>query len=234
LSILVLCPTRGRPDSLRAAAESLVSTRRNGATRFLAIIDEDDPQLPQYAEEHALYHWLTVKHSGGMVAALNAAVSEILETDDGPTILGFIGDDHRFRTLGWDLEVESALADGGFAYGNDLFWPNGEIPTQVFITRKIVAALGWMGLPGCRHLYIDNAWAELGRATSSLHYLPKVVIEHLHPAAQKAEWDEGYKRVNSQLMYDRDRTVFERWRTSSLFTEDVEHVRHALGRGATV
>jgi hypothetical protein len=99
------------------------------------------------------------------------------------------------------------------------------------MSASIVEALGWMGLPGCHHLYIDNAWRSLGDATKSLFYMPDVVIEHMHPAGGKAEWDEGHRRVNTEAMYSHDRAVYESWLDGSM-SEDIERVRSALGRAA--
>jgi len=228
VSILVFCPTRGRPDKLLEAASSLVSTRRLGDTELIAVLDIDDPTANAYMHTNSSYRWLQIEHGGGMVAALNAAAARVIETEPGPTIFGFIGDDHRFRTDGWDMEIKRALAEPGFAYGHDLYWRGGEIPTQVFISRSIVEALGYFALPTCHHLWVDNAWKALGDATDSIHWLPDVVIEHMHYTVGKSEEDEGYRRVNSPEMYGSDRRAFEQWLHSEAFRDDVAKVRGAL------
>lgn len=164
-----------------------------------------------------------------MVNALNAAALRTLVEWPHERVLGFVGDDHRFRTAGWDVTFLEALADRpGFVYGNDLFWPKGEIPTQIFISAGIVAELGWMALPTCNHLYVDNAWMELGQATGSIRYYQDIVIEHMHPAANKAPRDEGYDRVNSAEMYNHDGAAFATWRDSQRFEDDVRRVTAAL------
>jgi hypothetical protein len=169
------------------------------------------------------------EHAGGMVNALNAGALETLEKWPHERAIGFVGDDHRFRTPGWDLTfLESLKARKGFVYGNDLFWRNGEIPTQIFISAEIIKCLGWMGLPSCKHLYIDNVWRELGEATGSIRYFSDVVVEHMHPAGGKAEWDEGHRRVNSEQMYSHDAAAFAAWRDSDRFLDDVAKVRRAL------
>jgi hypothetical protein len=72
-----------------------------------------------------------------------------------------------------------------------------------FLSRQVAGFFG-MGLKTLRHLYIDNYWLELAGAAGCLTYLPDVVIEHMHPAYGKAEWDESYRRVNSPEMYGAD------------------------------
>jgi glycosyltransferase involved in cell wall biosynthesis len=226
--LLILCPTRGRPAAAKEAHESFLDTKVREGSEIMFVVDDDDPTRVEYEGERFLH--LTQPSPGNMVAALNDAALWAIERWD-PKYIGFIGDDHRFRTPGWDRAFTDLLAGrgGGFVYGNDLFWPNGEIPTQIVMSASIISALGWMGLPGCTHLFIDNAWRHLGEATRSLYYMPDVVIEHMHPAGGKADWDEGHLRVNTPEMYGHDGRVFEAWVNSGA-PEDVERVRSALGR----
>lgn len=229
--ITVLVPTRGRPDDAWAVLDTFEATRTLSHTRLVFVIDEGDPAWEEYHKGRNS-RWLTVihpEHSGGMVAALNAGADATIRNWPREDIVGFIGDDHRFRSKGWDQAIADRLKESpGFAYGNDLA-QGGNLATQCFVNAKIVQALGWFGLPDCYHLYIDNAWMELGRAVDRLHYLPDVVIEHMHPAFGKSDWDEGHLRVNTSAMYDRDREAFTQWRNSPRFEEDVARVRHALG-----
>lgn len=224
--LLVLCPTRGRPAAAREAHESFRATVTREGSEIMFVVDDDDPELTTYlAEGYASLHQ---PPPGNMVIALNTAALWAID-HLSPKYIGFVGDDHRFRTKGWDQAFVDLLDQrgGGFVYGNDRFWPNGEIPTQIVMSASIVSALGWMGLPGCTHLFIDNAWRHLGEETKSIFYMPDVVIEHMHPAGGKAAWDEGHLRVNTPEMYGHDGRVFEQWVASSA-AEDVERVRSAL------
>lgn len=231
MSLTVLCPTRGRPDAAWALFDSVEKTRRNPHTRLVFVLDEGDETMPEYIRPRD-GHELTIRrpeHAGGMVNALNAAALDALREWPHERIFGFVGDDHRFRTAGWDVSFEETLSDRpGFVYGNDLFWPKGEIPTQIFMSTEIVRELGWMALPACRHLYVDNAWMELGEATGSIRYYRDIIIEHMHPAANKAPTDAGYERVNSAEMYEHDAAAFAAWRDSARFTDDANLVARAI------
>lgn len=228
MSTVILCPTRGRPEAAREAFASFEATKILPDTTMLFPVDNDDPKLDEYVAGN--YPVLIQAAPGNMVKALNAAALWVIE-DQAPTYIGFVGDDHRFRTRGWDEHFVSLLDErgGGFVYANDLFWPKGEIPTQIVMSASVIAALGWMGLPDCHHLFIDNAWRTLGEATESLFYMPDVVIEHMHPAGGKAEWDEGHKRVNTPAMYGHDGAVFQSWLDGSM-AADLDLVRSALAR----
>lgn len=224
MNLLVLCPSRSRPWGALDAYQSFLSTKERHDTSMVFVVDEDDDKLGSY--KHLELPLYILPPQGGMVAALNTAA---LHYADDAQYIGFIGDDHRFRTPGWDAAFTRALDanGGGLAYGNDLFWPQGQIPTQIFMSSSIIRALGWMGLPSCKHLYIDNVWKVLGDSTDSLFYFPRYVIEHLHPAAGKAEWDAQYLRLNSEERYAADRAAFEAWMATQA-SEDCERVRSAL------
>lgn len=119
--------------------------------------------------------------------------------------VGFMGDDHCPRTPKWDARMNAVLeAMGtGIAYGNDLM-QRETLPTAVFMTADIVQTLGYMAPPMLKHLYVDNAWRDWGQGIKRYQYLDDVIIEHMHPQADKAEWDEGHIRVNGPEMWDHD------------------------------
>jgi hypothetical protein len=223
---LVLCPTRGRPGAAREAYTAFGSTKVDPDTAMLFVVDDDDPRLPEYNENHVPI--LVLPAPGNMVNALNGAADWAL-THTSAQYLGFVGDDHRFRTPGWDRLFTDLLDErgGGLVYGNDGYWPNGEIPTQIVMSASIVRALGWMGLPTCTHLYIDNAWRVIGETLGRLFYMPDVLIEHMHPAAGKSEWTPGHQRVNTSEMYDHDAQALADW-LEGPFEADLERVREAL------
>jgi hypothetical protein len=161
-----------------------------------------------------------------MGEALNARATGFAEIgEDSPFAVGFMGDDHRPRSVGWDKAYLDALRElgTGIVYGNDLL--QGEnLPTQCAMTSDIIQALGYMAPPSLRHLYIDNFWKILGNGADCLRYLPDVIVEHVHPMAGKAEWDANYARVNSAQMYEHDKTAFEEWLRTSMVS-DVAKVR---------
>jgi hypothetical protein len=221
MSMVVICPSRGRPDKAKEAYAAFNVTKASDDTDIKFVIDADDKTYGDYV---SLPFCMPV-HAGGMGNALNAAAIDMVDVYD---YIGFIGDDHRFRTYGWDEHIERTLneAGGGIAYGNDLM-QSINLPTQVFMSSSIVKALGWMALPGAKHLYLDDTWKSLGEGLDRLFYFPELIIEHMHPAAGKAEWDDNYKRVNDQSVYNHDLAVFIDWRDHQ-YVNDVAKARAAL------
>lgn len=215
----MICPSRGRP----AAAGELARAWHEvtARARLLIVADEDDPLLPAYTGLGAL---VRVSGAGpGLGPVLNAAA---LQVADGADAVGFLGDDHRPRTPGWDELLMAALAVPGVAYGDDLF-QRERLPTAVVISAEIIRGLGYMAPPGLTHMYLDNFWKQLGTDLGHLRYLPEVVIEHLHPVAGKARWDEGYARVNSPGMYASDGAAYQRF-LAERWPGDLARLREGL------
>jgi hypothetical protein len=224
MSIIVITPTRGRPAKAAESYEAFLKTRQDPASAMVFVVDKDDPDWDAYVAVKVPV--VTYDHEGGgMGPPMNAAAADYAASGEH-SIVGFIGDDHRFRSLGWDVAIGRALENGGMAYGNDL--ARQDIPTAVFISSDIVRALGWFCLPGAKHLYLDNTWAQVGREAGCLMYLPDVIIEHAHPFFGRGQMDEHYARVNHPSMYAHDEKVYREWNMSGQAQRDIETVRGVM------
>lgn len=223
-----MVPSRSRPAAARETVKAIRDTAALAATEVVVAIDEDDPSAEEYMAtiRGAALVVLAREETGSLVKATNT-VSMRIARDEPDSIIGNLGDDHRPRTRGWDKAVTEALKQPGIAYGDDLIHGAG-LPSAPFISAQIPLALGWYALPTCEHLYIDDAWRELGKALDVLHFLPEVTIEHMHPDVGKGDWDEQYRRVNSRAASDRDQAAFFAWRYGDQFTRDVIAAQQAL------
>jgi len=217
-------PSRNRAASVRSLIRSFNETCTED-TSLVISIDHDDPQRAEYfdlvTEPSTVTVDLVVGVNSTMAQALNRACRGI-----NSYAVGFMGDDHRPRTRGWDKAYLDTLRDlgTGIVYGNDLL--QGErLPTQVAMTSNIVQALGYMTPPGLGHMYLDNFWFDLGKTAGCLVYLPDVVVEHLHPVAGKAQWDADYARVNDAAVYSRDRVAYQRYIATGGLRRDAEKVK---------
>ena len=83
------------------------------------------------------------------------------------------------------------------------------LPTAAVISSGIVTALGWMCLPSLRHYCVDNVWSVLGSSAGCLHYLPDVVIEHLHYLRTGKVPDITYRAAEARA--DADHSAFRHW-----------------------
>jgi hypothetical protein len=229
----VLIPTRGRPGNAARLATAFRDTHALDAVAVF-VADHDDPELPQYRTllEDGLLDRLMILDPGhstgrGMCGALNYAARRYAELYD---YVGFMGDDHLPRTPHWDSRILEELdsLEPRVVYGNDLL-QGAALPTAAFMHSRMVRAMGFMA-PAClRHLYADNFWMTLGQAVDGLRYLPDVVIEHIHPAAGKADMDERYRVVNSAETDQSDRREWTLYQTDGRMDGVIRHIRREYG-----
>lgn len=207
--LAVAVPSRGRPHNLRRLAKALKETCTGEYTLF-ARLDNDDPTLSEYLEIDDV-EFLVDKR-----IFFTASVNELAQLADeqGFTHIAILGDDVLPETIGWDEKMIAALNNKlGVVYGSDglehLHGP--DLPTHVVVPIEMYQKLGWIGLPASRHLFLDNAWRELGKLTRFI-YLKDVKLTHLHRWNQAAPNDQTYEEANDKIKREHDRLAFENWR----------------------
>jgi hypothetical protein len=192
--LIVIVPSRGRPDNIAALRDCWAETASPQA-RLVVALDEDDPELPRYLEQAGRDTIVGPRLRLG--GTLNALAPVMAGRAD---VIGFCGDDHRPRTMGWVERIVDELDQmrTGIVYGNDLI--QGEnLPTAAFMTSDIINALGYMCPLGLTHMFLDNAWKAWGEGIRRLRYLPDVVIEHVHPLAGMVQSDSGYEEAAGHM-----------------------------------
>lgn len=245
MTLLVITPSRGRPDNICRVIEAWEATAGDlESTHLRVLLDEDDPMVNEYPEDVRSWVEYRVGPRNGFAPRFNAEVAHVLAHEDGWQAIANFGDDHLPRTFGWDsafMQAQYGLGRrGGVVYADD-GWQGVDLPTAPVISTQVVRALGWYSPPGLRHAYVDNFWRALGIMLGHICYLPDVLIEHLHPdvpvdgyphtAAEgvgtKATRDETYDSVDTAMQVaDRDR--WYQYRNQEL-AGDVARVRKALG-----
>lgn len=224
--LLVIVPSRGRPANI-AALDDAWLLASDGTAELLVVVDDDDPTLAGYAavcDERCIN--LEVGPRLRMVPTLNK-----IAVDRAPHhfALGFMGDDHRPKSRGWDRRYVETLRElgTGFVYGNDLL-AGERLPTQFALTSDIVQALGAMIPAPVKHLWADNQIWDLGHAVDRIRYLPDVIVEHLHPLAGKANEDSGYLEVNHPDAAEADRLIYADWYQKQM-PADVAKLKALIG-----
>lgn len=216
MDLLVIVPTRGRPENA-ARLHRVVRETSTAETPVLFCVDDNDPALLGYQALRDDYGLdIMIGSPRRLGPWLNFAGAGVATEQYGA--IGFMGDDHVPLTRGWDTAVLNALEEAGpwgIAYGDDGY--QGErLPTACFMRSELIRHLGYMVPPGLEHLYIDNAWKDIGVKSGGLRYLPEVKITHLHPAADKAEDDDTYRAANSRAQYAKDLAAYEHWQKTEL------------------
>lgn len=218
----MIVPTRSRPASIPRLVRAWTDTGAFDDAQLLLAPDYDDPAFPQYQEAAIAPGMpagvvMTVARTWQpMVRKLDAVAREVAAGE--VFAIGFAGDDHVPRTVGWTGACLAALREmgSGIVYGRDGY-QDENLPTWWVMTADVVRALSRMVPAPVEHLYCDNAVKDLGMRADCLRYLPDVLIEHLNPYADgKGEMDAQYRRVNSKQQFGRDEGVYVRWKRHQL------------------
>ncbi len=211
--LAMLVPTRLRPHHVQPLAEAFAATC-TAQTWLLFCVDGDDDPAYLNAIRHAQTHtYPRILHRTGarrrLVGTLNHYIGPLVNSTRPPTAIGYLGDDHRPETFGWDSYFLAELAERGpgIVYGDDGI-QHENLPTACAISIPIIAALGHLAPPCLTHLYCDTYWRDLGRGAGCLRYLPEVRITHRHPNAHLAPWDASYAESNSGQQYDSDGAAY--------------------------
>jgi hypothetical protein len=218
--VLVIVPTRSRPDNSLAFAETFFA--HSTCSDLLFGLDDDDPE--DYPRIPGVIYEVNPRLR--VIGTLNLLATKYMNHYE---YLAFLGDDHYARTPGWDRLLVEAIADipHGVAYGNDLFMGEN-LPTAVLMKSSIVRTLGYMAPPTLTHLYPDNFWLEIGKGLGSIRYLGHVIIEHMHYTIGKAEPDAVYLEANSNDNLYGDAVAFEAYKRDRL-ESDLALLRRSQG-----
>lgn len=219
--LAIAVPSRGRPHNLKRLAKALENTCISDY-KLLARVDIDDPTLNDY---------MKIKNAEIVVGErlfFTKSLDELaqLALERGFTHIAILGDDVLPETVGWDQKMIEALHGKlGVVYGSDgLERLHGQdLPTHVVVPIEMYKKLGWIGLPGSRHLFCDNAWRELGKLTQFI-YLKNVKLTHLHRWNKKAPNDTTYEEANDKVKRELDKKAFEEWRDG----EGLQQAKRAL------
>jgi len=228
-SLAVLVPTRLRPHHVQPLAEAFAATCTADTWLIFCIDGDDDPaygNAVRYAQSHTYSRILS--RSGPrrrLVGTLNHYLGALVNFTDRPTAIGYLGDDHRPETYGWDSYFLAELADTGpgIVYGDDGI-QHANLPTACAISTPIVAALGHLAPPCLTHLYCDTYWRDLGAGAGCLRYLPEVRITHRHPNVHLAPWDLSYAESNSGHQYETDGAAYQDYIARGALQADIETV----------
>lgn len=226
--LTIYVPTKGRPANALRLQEAFFNTTVLNS-RIMFIMSDNDEKLDQYLAAELAESIIVTPEKPGFVSPVNLGYLADRRNHYSYAV-GFMGDDHLPRTVGWDEICVNALLEmkGGYVYGDDKF--QGEaIPTSIIMSSEIPLSLGYITLPSLKHLYADNFWLDMGRAINRIKYLPNVVIEHLHPAAGKAFADAGYIFSSDFNLDQEDRKEYERYLKEDL-ESDARIVSSALRR----
>lgn len=211
-TIAIICPSRGRPERLRAMLDgAFKSAARPERVSAQILVDRDDPKLPDY-----LWHapqgvsFFVEERTGLSAPALYDIVAREHATGE---LLVVASDDVAFRTAGWDLALDSLAAsypDGLFVAYFGGGGANGvrDKVEHFATTRDWVRTVGYLMRRDYEHFSADEHVGDIAQRAGRLVARLDIVLEHLHAKYGKAERDETYAAKRREDLSGRDQQRF--------------------------
>lgn len=215
--LLVICPSRARPQRLKEMVDSFLATRSPG-TEMLVYVDAKDPCLGDY------YLQVFAKNTVTWVTGPRLHLVQVLNhisIDKYPNIqyYGEVNDDHIYRTTGWDKAfidaIETKGQGWGVACGADKInnnWHKFRHPSACTISGNIVRELGFFVLPALQHMWTDVYLRDISEGIGRLFFCPDYIVEHMHCNIGKSKTDDNYKWVYSDEQQSFGKNTYEEWR----------------------
>lgn len=205
---LWLLPTRGRVTT--SLPRTLAAMIGMGVSTPGAILVNDH----EYALQHEAYDSLTLPPgwtietcTGDDFPAKQAwALAELITPD--MEWIGWIGDDATPETQGWDEKLISQLTGWNFVSSNDMLHAPDKMGTCTAFSADYIRALGYLDVPGSRHMYNDDMHETLGREIGIWLCDMRVVVRHHHASVGGVN-DATTKKANEY--FEADREAYQRW-----------------------
>jgi GT2 family glycosyltransferase len=201
----LLAPTRGRPQALQDMADSAHATA-TGPIEVFAYVDDDDPHLDQYVATSGV----------SVVVGPRIVLSDcwnVLARKAQGDFLHMSADDIRFRTPGWDQIIRETFEQFpdriACVYGRDGIHDE-KLATHGFISRRWFETVGYFTWHEFPCDFADTWLHDVAQMVGRLIYQPEVLIEHLHPIANKAEWDQTHNERRARGKSSRVEALYRR------------------------
>lgn len=196
--IAIIIPTRERNHKIKKLHEQWFKMLDPNVTTDCVIVLDSDNEETYERLPGFIYYVVNSNPNGskGAVYPLNEIANKIYEEYE---YLGFWGDDHYPQTQNWNSIMYEVLCKNSpysMVYCDDLI-QGANLPTEIIMDSLFIEEFKFMAHPSLTHLYCDDIWKYTGQQIENLHYIPHVIIEHLHYCVGKSEKDNMYQINNS-------------------------------------
>lgn len=232
---MIIVPSRRRIERLKRFFQSAKETNTTSPITVLVdsrdYLDNCDAYLNLEMDYMVGYPWRTVVTSQ---ESMGDKVREAWGIYKDLNWICLLNDDHVFRTKEWDKRLISQLDGTNFLSCSDGWKTDGKKTLPAGATMwsgDLIRAVGYIFPNRLNHMFIDNVWMDLGKATGSWLLDESVVVEHEH-ATRMDEWkDDTHKKSESFLHGDGLRYV--EWRDGGekdLAIQAIRRLKDGKGR----
>lgn len=195
---MILLPTLNRTEKLKTFLKSAVDAGTTEPGRLLIDKNDFKANEKEYVEINNLHlpkGWsLEITEAVTMGGKCREFIPK-LKPDVKYVML--TNDDHVCITPEWDQKLIAKLDGKNFVSANDRSLNAFRLPvTATAWSVPLLHCLGWpIYPPFLEHLFIDNLWLELGKATGCWRMVAGAIVEHHHVLWAKAPEDDTHKKV---------------------------------------
>lgn len=197
--VVVIVPTLGRPHHIKPFLESLYATTDKATPIFICSENDLDTMDEIHRNDERVIRLSRMRNNrrGDYARKINIGYNNSSE----PLI--FLGaTDLKFHE-NWLENAIAYLNNNIHVVGtNDLGNRDvlaGRHSTHSLVTREYVDKYGTIDEPGkilnesYIHEYVDNEFVETARHRKAFAMAMDSIVEHMHPAFNKAPWDGSYR-----------------------------------------
>lgn len=205
LRILFKFTTRSRPHLFERGMQTIIQNVVNENYQILVSVDTDDATMTEALKKYE--DNVKVKICYGTSKNKIDAINRDVEKADDWHILINMSDDMVFVCRGFDDIIRNSFDN----LKQCLHFPDGntnQLITMSILGREFYDRFGYIYNPEYVSLWCDNEQMEVAKLIYAYKYVDMMILNHLHPAFAKADFDNQYKHTES--FYGVDAQTFER------------------------
>ena len=234
--ISIVVPTKDRPKNIKRLVQSIMDqSNRPQSIQIIFRIDEGDTKSKSAIKNmKRSFPGEVLIQEKPHVKVLSDLWEDCYSLVKGPRVM-MCADDVIFRTKGWDDIIIRRMRKPKkivhFVWCNDRN-QGAKMPTLPFMSEAWIKTVGYFVPRGYYCDYCDihlqgiaERLKEMGHDVT--RYLKNVIIEHMHPTANKADWDNTYKFRRSMRSKNQGRWTAAR----SEIKKKAKHLKDMIDSG---
>ena len=213
--ILFKLATRSRPLKAKKAIENIIMQCNSMNYTILVSIDEDDESMLgfNYPDDNVFIVRGTSKNKID-------AINRDMDIFEGWKILINTSDDMHFEIKGFDEIIRQDFKGNydqvlHYSDGNQ----HGNLMTMSIMGSDYYNRFNYIYHPDYKSLWCDVEATEVAHLLGKYEYMgdSKILFRHLHPAWGLAEYDEQYRKTESEEFNKSDYSLFKYRRSEDYF-----------------